>query len=1431
MKIKALNELDTSDSSSEQSSSDDKRQQKLTKEATEEQYFEKYRLALIAIQESKESQALDMLEELNDELDVLESDCDTLKQLRFSVLKNLGNLDQEQIDHYIEALDIDSSDINLWIKTGDRSIRLNNISFGRHCFEQALEMNSKNWLAIDRLMEIYYILHLPFELFDICTRALKLNPGHRKAQALIYEAARMQPSLLADIRVDEKLHHFTSLDDIIEPLKRIKQKRRDQIEIDMQRFKRARLGLNLDTARTQSLSSLGNYIVKIYERFAKQGITSNTLIDITVNNAFSMTQQINSVNNVSANQNSNEPQTTNSQDVDMAIEGDGTSLSDTDKSNTNRNENNQPSNDDLEQTKSSSRGQKSNSIQNPKSSSLSFAAMLFPMDLGDKRRSSRNRSNQDDTFSFKMKFDELNELLPECLRIGAIEQVLQQRREEQQQQQRSDDREKELRDECLFTETTFEPTREDSMIKDIIENLTGKSRTPMNDIKLCDLMYLYLSKVASNKQNTVPEAFIKIYKIYRRLRPIPTGVFVEVGSNGVTIDEVWFSLTANEISYQPQECPFLLRILDQLRVYLDEVQHREFLVRLFLILGLNSDYRYLEVALENIEEDARVYASNRKIITRAHIKTLIDRTNEKIQQDATVETNDSLEMINKLAPKSENEMSDREINLLCTAIKSAKVWQRGLDILNQRNDLNSDVIIDTMNICMKNGAKMDAILASKLCKDAITNARPTTWTCLYRGWCGAIGVDQLEDERTLSKMNKFFELGHQFLGKKCVCTVDKGEFLMLYVKHLLGDGTDYEERDLHGALSCLFGFPSKRPAAVAGHKAQRVPILWEHSEIIYPYFEPDELPTYMSLLRKVGISGELEPVLKEIALAAPDNISPLGKVHIIEQFINAGEPIRNLDIESNDVTKNIYYLLADYYFKNKDFTRAKEYYNYDLVINPDRFDSWAASGLIRANGVDRALSGGAITTKDFVEGPFHDLVDSAIRCFEQATRLKPNEAKATLWIEFGNLTYNLVSLASRLFVYDDFEARLYNKQLGDTSKLEARHKHLYNLAKKCFKSANTLCHSEEVWLQYYMLGKIYEKVDPLLAMDYYHRADAQLFSEGATYPKKISYHNPPDLAYEAMEVHYRIHSCALKYLFNCQDLDQESMNRLKRSLLNAQRSPFVQMESVINVKTHMEQVVEKDVHLLLNDIVDDVSKEAEFDELIFMCLHGMKRCLVRCDKNFKALYRLSFYYQKIRDPRMAQNILIVKEIDTDGRISKLLARNPGVPEFQAAPPDLKGVDSLFKDRKSGNLFFNIWRIPVEEVDRPGCFEHWMFKCTTLLIETCKSLNDTNLLSIIAFQLSRQPEMSKKYLQDRARILLTRLAIQAIISIVTNAVQESEGTETQAHYLREGIMLADKFVKSNVSSDLMRDLYNRLHEKAASIRIPNTSCLPDVIMIE
>lgn len=77
-------------------------------------------------------------------------------------------------------------------------------------------------------------------------------------------------------------------------------------------------------------------------------------------------------------------------------------------------------------------------------------------------------------------------------------------------------------------------------------------------------------------------------------------------------------------------------------------------------------------------------------------------------------------------------------------------------------------------------------------------------------------------------------------------------------------------------------------------------------------------------------------------------------------------------------------------------------------------------------------------------------------------------------------------------------------------------------ARHCFTSA-AHCEGdgdEEEWLIHYMLGKVAEKQQqpPTVYLRHYRQAGHYLHEEAARYPKKIHYHNPPELAMEALEV-------------------------------------------------------------------------------------------------------------------------------------------------------------------------------------------------------------------------------------------------------------------------------------------------------------------------
>ena len=88
--------------------------------------------------------------------------------------------------------------------------------------------------------------------------------------------------------------------------------------------------------------------------------------------------------------------------------------------------------------------------------------------------------------------------------------------------------------------------------------------------------------------------------------------------------------------------------------------------------------------------------------------------------------------------------------------------------------------------------------------------------------------------------------------------------------------------------------------------------------------------------------------------------------------------------------------------------------------------------------------------------------------------------------------------------------------------MEGRRDGMLETARHCFTSA-ARCEGdgdEEEWLIHYMLGKVAEKQQqpPTVYLLHYRQAGHHLHEEAARYPKKIHYHNPPELAMEALEV-------------------------------------------------------------------------------------------------------------------------------------------------------------------------------------------------------------------------------------------------------------------------------------------------------------------------
>ena len=54
--------------------------------------------------------------------------------------------------------------------------------------------------------------------------------------------------------------------------------------------------------------------------------------------------------------------------------------------------------------------------------------------------------------------------------------------------------------------------------------------------------------------------------------------------------------------------------------------------------------------------------------------------------------------------------------------------------------------------------------------------------------------------------------------------------------------------------------------------------------------------------------------------------------------------------------QDLFYYLGDYYFKNKEFSKALKFYMHDICMNPKRFESWAAMALARGSRLEEKIS-------------------------------------------------------------------------------------------------------------------------------------------------------------------------------------------------------------------------------------------------------------------------------------------------------------------------------------------------------------------------------------------------------------------------------------------------------------------------------------------
>ncbi|XP_073530466.1 calcineurin-binding protein cabin-1 isoform X1 [Phyllobates terribilis] len=770
---------------------------------------------------------------------------------------------------------------------------------------------------------------------------------------------------------------------------------------------------------------------------------------------------------------------------------------------------------------------------------------------------------------------------------------------------------------------------------------------------------------------------------------------------------------------------------------------------------------------------------------------------------------------------------------------------------------------------------------------------------------------------------------HEYLGRRSWCCNSDGALLKFYLRILLKElalSTKEEnhpfkeefETALEQCFYCLYGYPSKKSKAryLEEHSVQPVELLWEDALVLFDYFKPKSLPEFDSY-KTSTVSADLANLLRKMATITPRSDKPKLNMESVAAYIegtsNKAPQLPEGAEDSPEVLNELFYLLADYHFKNKEQSKAIKFYMHDICKCPNRFDSWAGMALARASRIQDKLNSNELKN----DGPIWKLATPVLNCFKRA--LEIDASNLSLWIEYGTMSYALHSFASR-----QLKQWLTELSPEAVAHLKERQNSMLETAKQCFISAS-LCEGdgdEEEWLIHYMLGKIYEKqkMAPELYLQHYKQAAHYLHEEAARYPKKIHYHNPPELAMEALEVYFRLHASVLKLLEkNYQELDtkmlftvmkeategpfakgeeknapkviekekhstldedshssagtmpgpgnsipsssgpgltsppytatpidhdyikckpprhqatpdersQDSMAVVlsdcsstqdtftepassqdsskgiyleKKSGYSHNTSHYREVQLAADDKGRIEEHVEQpdtpsSVEMKISEVqtsptcstpirslppplslgdpkkrpesAGDLSEypqclpegaEEQRKVLIQQCITSFKLCLSRFPQHYKSLYRLAFLYSY---SLTHQNLQWARDV--------LLGSSIPWQQLKHMP-----AQGLFYERNKTNFFNGIWRIPVDEIDRPGSFASHMNRSIVLLLHVLAQLKDSNTLLKISCMLQRTPDQGKKYLRDVDRQVLAQRAFVLTVKVLEDMLSDLSG---------------------------------------------------------
>ncbi|XP_076277405.1 calcineurin-binding protein cabin-1 isoform X2 [Lasioglossum baleicum] len=423
-------------------------------------------------------------------------------------------------------------------------------------------------------------------------------------------------------------------------------------------------------------------------------------------------------------------------------------------------------------------------------------------------------------------------------------------------------------------------------------------------------------------------------------------------------------------------------------------------------------------------------------------------------------------------------------------------------------------------------------------------------------------------------------IAHEFMGRHSWCCYNEAKLLFFTLNLVIPKLETPQFSGIKSKLSkyleqifyCLYGHYNKvnkgRPKHVEEHGVPQMKVTWEGAQLLFDFYKPKQIPEYCSP-RSLTISADTEDLFKRIIKLVPPESDPNQVIdEMMAYTMGERDTMPTIKKPLPHSMSTIYYLLADFYFKNCKWSVAIRYYLLDLCFHPTRLSSWTGVAMSSGTVIDTWLN----KYKPINEDKLLTKAKLTQSSYRHAVEL--DSCNHIIWTEYGNFAYVVHSFCSRLLKQETDTLSMERFEI-----LETRKEEMLEIANQCFQACARLfigtkdapiLHDER-WLYQYMLGKIAEKKnqEPPVFLEHYAKASDLLYHNNAQYPRRISHKSPQHLSVEALEVHYRIHASILKYL------EQHEGKPLKKSLgqllqfylEKCAEGPFMKYSSKLNEKT------------------------------------------------------------------------------------------------------------------------------------------------------------------------------------------------------------------------------------------------------------------------